>query len=136
MSGVRGDDGEIKPRQPNREKAWEQKARVNWPQAKDKNAWESVDRDLVMLLEGIKGTAKEKLERIGEVVYSYGLERFGSSSGKKGEIRQPCQSRRQKEIVELVRRRRQLRKQWRKATTEERRYRCPAGRVTVPFSNP
>lgn len=49
--------------------ARKQKARVNWPQAKDKNVWKSVDRELVMLLEG---TAKVKLERIGDVINSSG----------------------------------------------------------------
>lgn len=52
--------------------------RVSWPQAKDENVYESVDRNLEMLLEG-----QVKLKRIGKLIYSYGLERFGRSSEKK-----------------------------------------------------
>ena len=117
---VRGTEGEGEPSQSKREKAWEQKARVSWPQAKDKMTWESVDRDLAMVLEGLKGTAMAKLERMGEVIYSYGLDRFGSSDRRKREPAQHCQSRRQKDIRELVLRRRQLRKQWKRATIEEK----------------
>ena len=88
---VRGTEGEGEPSQSKREKAWEQKARVSWPQAKDKMTWESVDRDLAMVLEGLKGTAMAKLERMGEVIYSYGLDRFGSSDRRKREPAQHCQ---------------------------------------------
>lgn len=59
---------------------------------------------------------------MGEIIYNYGAERIGTKSWnrrQKGTSAQPM-SRRQKEIGKLVKKRRHLRKQWKKAREEER----------------
>ena len=57
---------------------------------------------------------------MGELIYSYGAERFGITEKRKKTSTIPTKSRRQQEIERLVKERRQLKKQWRKAPEEEK----------------
>lgn len=97
------------------------KPRVKWPKAAEKREWETVNQDLANILRQQVGTAEKKLDNIGDLIYQYGVERFGvkeRSSHK--ETPAPVKSRRQQEMDRLVRERRQLRKQWRKASDIDR----------------
>lgn len=71
-----------------------------------------INMNLIVSLEQIKGTIEKKLERMGDVLYQYGMEWFGVQV-KKGRTQAPVvlTSRRQQEIKLLVRERRQLKKQ-------------------------
>ena len=62
----------------------------------------------------------KKLERLGDLIYSYGAERFGVADKRRSIPSIPSQSRRQQEIERLVKERRGLKKQWRKAPEEEK----------------
>ena len=93
---------------------------IKWPKSCEKALWMEVNTDLCNILEGLKGTTRKKLEKMGDLIYSYGSERFGAVERKRSEPTIPTKSRRQKEIDRLVRERRQLKKQWRKATEEEK----------------
>ncbi|MDG2555567.1 hypothetical protein P7M41_26620, partial [Vibrio parahaemolyticus] len=73
-----------------------------------------------VILSRLRGNAVEKLDKMGDIIYSYGAERFGVHERKRSERVQSGKSRRQREIEKLVKERRQLRKQWKKATEEER----------------
>ena len=73
-----------------------------------------------MVLNGLKGTVVNKLEKMGDIIYEYGADIFKVIERKRVERLQSVRSRRQKEIEKLVKERRQLRKQWRKATVDER----------------
>lgn len=64
----------------------------------------------------------KKLERMADLIYAYGGEWSGVVDGKRATPSKPTKSRRQTEIDCLIRERRQLKKQWRKATEEERVY--------------
>ncbi|KAL1263729.1 hypothetical protein QQF64_006468 [Cirrhinus molitorella] len=100
------------------------KPQILWPKSCQKKEWETTDTDLVHLLEGLKGCVERKLDKIGEIIYSYGVERFGVKSTNLWTQKDPSvnlQSRRQQEIEQLVKERRNLRKQWRKATEVERK---------------
>ena len=68
-----------------------------------------------------EGICRKKLEKMGAIIYSYEAEKFGvkTQMQQKGPATQP-KSRRQCEIDRLVKKRRQLRKQWRKVTEMER----------------
>ncbi len=56
-----------------------------------------------------------------DLIYSYGMERFSvKERGKKEAKTIPPKSRRQQEIMLLVKERRNLRKQWKKSSPEER----------------
>ena len=55
-----------------------------------------------------------------DLIYAYGVERFGVVEGKQATPLIPTKSRRQIKIDRLVKERRQLTKQWRKATEEEK----------------
>ena len=61
----------------------------------------------------------KKLERMGDLIYAYGVERLGVVEGKQATPLIPIKSRRQIDIDLLVKERRQLTKQWRKATEEK-----------------
>ncbi|KAJ8016038.1 hypothetical protein DPEC_G00002980 [Dallia pectoralis] len=94
---------------------------VKWPKAVEKREWETVNNDLTKILEQQVSTADKRLERMGDIIYHYGEERFGVNT-RRSEIAKPApiKSRRQQEIERLVRERRQLRKQWKKASEAER----------------
>ncbi|KAK7912981.1 hypothetical protein WMY93_013192 [Mugilogobius chulae] len=99
------------------------KPQILWPQSCQKGEWEVIDKDLSSLLQNLKGDVERRLEKMGEIVYTYGKERFGvrNKKPKSNEGQCPCRkSRRQVEIDKLVKERRQLRKQWKKANNEER----------------
>ena len=100
------------------------KPQILWPKSCQKKEWETTDTDLVHLLEGLKGCVERKLDKIGEIIYSYGAERFGVKSKNQRTQKEPSahyKSRRQQEIERLVKERRCLRKQWKKATEVERK---------------
>ncbi|TWW62662.1 hypothetical protein D4764_04G0013090 [Takifugu flavidus] len=71
----------------------------------------------------MKGGVEKKLDKIWEIIYSYGAERFGVKSGNLKLQKEPAhlKSRRQREIERLVKERRCLRKQWKKAAEAERK---------------
>lgn len=93
---------------------------MKWPKSCDKTLWKEVNTDLCNILEGIRGSTMKKLERMGNLIYAYGAERFGVAEGKRSTLSIPTKSRRQTEIGRLVKERRQLKKQRRKATEEEK----------------
>lgn len=94
---------------------------VKWPKAVEKREWETVNNDLTKILEQQVGTAEKKLENISDIIYHYGEERFGVNSRKAAsKIPPPTKSRKQQEIDRLIRERRDLRKQWKKASDTER----------------
>ncbi|XP_034025486.1 LOW QUALITY PROTEIN: S-adenosyl-L-methionine-dependent tRNA 4-demethylwyosine synthase TYW1-like [Thalassophryne amazonica] len=56
------------------------KPQILWPKSSQKKEWETINIDIVHLLEGLKGGVEKKLVKIGEIIYSYGAERFGVKS--------------------------------------------------------
>ena len=93
---------------------------VKWPKAVEKREWETVNNDLTKILEQLVGTAEKKLESMGDIIYRY-EERFGANARRSDKATPPpAKSRRQQEMERLVRERRQLRKQWKKASDAER----------------
>ncbi|MGH0168978.1 UNVERIFIED_CONTAM: hypothetical protein FKN15_059057 [Acipenser sinensis] len=93
---------------------------VKWPRACEKTAWDTVNTDLCFALERLSGTVEKKLDKFGDIIYAYGSERFGVEK-RKGKVQTiPGKSRRQQEIERLVRERRQLRKQWRRAEQSQK----------------
>lgn len=57
---------------------------VKWPKSNSKKEWAKIDADLIKVLNGIKGSVEKKLEKMGDLIYSYGAERFGANEmGKK-----------------------------------------------------
>lgn len=67
---------------------------------------ETVNSDLIIVLDGLKGTTVNKLEKMGDFIYDYGAERFEIIDRKKVDRLQPIRSRQQKEIEKLVKERR------------------------------
>ncbi|XP_035848687.1 uncharacterized protein LOC118493289 [Sander lucioperca] len=116
-----GEQPEPNPSRPTAEKKIQgRRPLVKWPKACDKTLWKERNTDLCNILEGIRGTTMKKLERMGDLIYAYGVERFGVVEGKQATPSILTKSRRQTEIDRLVKERRQLKKQWRKATEEEK----------------
>ena len=108
-------------RPPKEEKIKGHRPTVKWPKAVEKREWETINNDLTKILEQQVGTAEKKLERMGDIIYHYGEERFGVNERRSGKTPPtPAKSRRQQEIEGLVRERRQLKKQWKKASDAER----------------
>ncbi|MGH0133044.1 UNVERIFIED_CONTAM: hypothetical protein FKN15_036206 [Acipenser sinensis] len=93
---------------------------VKWPRACEKTAWDTVNTDLCFALERLSGTVEKKLDKFGDIIYAYGSERFGVEKRKEKVQTIPGKSRRQQEIERLVRERRQLRKQWRRAEQSQK----------------
>lgn len=94
---------------------------VKWPGAAEKKLWETVNNDLTLSLEQLRGTVEKKLEKMGNIIYEYGAERFGVLESKA--VKQaptPPVSRRQQEIKCLVQEKRRLRRLWKKASELEK----------------
>ena len=84
--------------QPRREKMSGHKPGVRWPGAAEGRTWEVVNSDLVSILGRPKGTAESKLEKMGDIIYSYGKERFGIVEKRTKRQHDVVKSRRQQEI--------------------------------------
>ena len=54
-----------------------QKPKVRWPGASEVKEWNCINVDLKGILEGLKGTVESKRNCMGEVIYNYGMERYG-----------------------------------------------------------
>ena len=93
---------------------------VKWPKANEVEIWQKLDKDLSLTLDhSLRGQVETKLNVIGDILYDECVSRFGVVVRKQRPG--PMQKgRREREIEQLVKRRRQLRKQWRKASSEER----------------
>lgn len=55
----------------------ELKAGSAWPRANGRKEWETVNRDLLVILNRLRGNAIDRLERMGDVISSYGAQGFG-----------------------------------------------------------
>lgn len=100
--GTRGQP-ESNPSRPTAEKKIQgRKPLVKWPKACNKTMWKETNTNLCNMLEGIRGTALEKLDRMGDLIYAYGVERFGVVESKRSTPSIATKSRRQTEIDRLV----------------------------------
>lgn len=78
-----------------------------------------LDADLRQLLEvALQGSVENKVNIFGEIIFMECKERFGEIHQK--EPAAPRKERRWKEIEQLVRTRRQLRRRWKKTAPEEK----------------
>ena len=76
------------------------KAKIKWPSLAEKQAWEEMDEDLRRVLElNLKGEIQNKLKVLGETIYSYGVEKYGTV--EVGKEKQKGKGRREREIEEL-----------------------------------
>ncbi|KAK9524410.1 hypothetical protein VZT92_016806 [Zoarces viviparus] len=107
------------PQRPPMEKG--HKPGVKWPKAVEKKEWEIINNDLSKILEQQVGTTTRKLEKMGDIIYNYGEERFGVNKVRsRKKVPAPAKSWRQQEMDKLVRERRQMKKLWKKASDTER----------------
>ncbi|XP_038130124.1 uncharacterized protein LOC119776004 [Cyprinodon tularosa] len=96
------------------------KNKIKWPKSSEAEAWRALDTYLIKTLqESLQGGAEAKLNRIGDIIYQTCKDRFGEIVSRQRSIQRE-KGRREKEILQLVQRRRQLRKSWRKATLVEK----------------
>ena len=84
---------------------------VRGPGAAEGRTWEDVNSDLVSILGQLKRTAESKLEKMGDIIYSYGKERFGIFEKRTKHQHEVVKPRRQQEIDRLIQERKQLKKQ-------------------------
>ena len=54
-----------------------QKPKVRWPGASEVKEWNCINVDFKGILEVLKDTAEYELNWKGEVIYNYGMERYG-----------------------------------------------------------
>lgn len=47
---------------------------VKWPKSSSKKEWTTVNTDLSMILNELRGTAEKKLDKMSDLIYSYGME--------------------------------------------------------------
>ena len=73
------------------------KAKIKWPSLAEKQAEEEMDEDLTRVLElNLKGKMQNKLQVLGETIYSYGVEKFGTA--EVGKEKQKGKGRKEREI--------------------------------------
>jgi hypothetical protein len=97
------------------------KMKIKWPPMSD-TAWQSFEDDLDCILDSaLQGNVEKKLQTLPSLVYSVGKERFGLEQRRRtAPSGAPTLNRRQREIQTIRRELRSLRKQYRKATDEEK----------------
>lgn len=44
--------------------------RARWPQTNDSKEWELVNKDVSLILNGLRGNAMGKQEKMGKIIYS------------------------------------------------------------------
>ncbi|XP_063049927.1 NACHT, LRR and PYD domains-containing protein 3-like [Engraulis encrasicolus] len=94
--------------------------KIKWPKSSEAEAWRALDADLIKTLEGsLHGGVETKLNLIGDFIYQTCKDRFGEVVPRQRTTLRE-KGRREKEILQLVQKRRQLRKNWRKATQAEK----------------
>ncbi len=74
------------------------KPQVRWPKSCEKKEWKTIDTDISNLLGQLRGTVVKKLEWMGDLIYNYGAERFGTAEKRKKASSTPAKSRRQQVI--------------------------------------
>lgn len=57
-----------------------QKPKVSWPRVSEECVWATVISGLVDALGRLKGAAEKTLKEMEDVIYKYGMERFGRNS--------------------------------------------------------
>ncbi len=96
------------------------RSNIKWLKSNDAEAWRSLDTDLIKTLEGsLHQGVESKLDLIGDIIYQTCKDRFGEVISKQRTALREM-GRREKEILQLVQRRRQIRKNWRKATPADK----------------
>jgi len=56
---------------------------MKWPKSCEKAVWEKVNVDLSNLMGTLQGTTLKKLDCMGELIYTYGAEQFGTYRRRK-----------------------------------------------------
>lgn len=94
------------------------KKNIKWPKANESEVWKKLDSDLTLILQNsLKGQVENKVS--SEIIYEECLDRFGHY-GKKKDATSKAMSRREKEILQLVKDRRALHKAWKKAEEHQK----------------
>lgn len=97
------------------------KERIKWPAASDIKIWKGVDEDLCKSLQNsLKGNVLRKIKTMGEIIYEYGLARFGPHPVNATSKSQATPCRREREIMSCKGELKQLKKQWKQAVQEDR----------------
>ncbi len=75
---------------------------VKWPKSSSKKEWATIDTDLSNILDELRGTVVKKLERMGDLIYSYGTERFGTKHPRKTETSSALREKGIEETMEKI----------------------------------
>ena len=118
------EDEQSEDRQPNsrpRHQEAQRKERVKWPKASQEPEWRKFEEDLENILEAMNtGPAERRLRAMTNLIHTTGMDRFGAEP-KGGKIQtRGGPSRRQREIKEIRKQIRGLKKQWRRAEEQEK----------------
>ncbi len=108
------------PEPPNPSRVVQQ--RIKWPPASKRSEWLQFDEDVSNILQATaKGDADSRLQTITTIIFSYALERFGQVEKGKNESTSYTMNRRATKIHHLRQELCTLKKQYKKATDEEKR---------------
>ena len=91
---------------------------VRWPRSCDRQAWRVLEDDVSEAVTSIKGSALWKVHMLGEIVYEYGMLKFGVKQPKDRDEKPPVVSRRRRKIQELRQEARRLRAMMRQSEEE------------------
>ncbi len=108
------------PEPPNPSRVVQQ--RIKWPPASKRSEWLQFDEDVSNILQATaKGDADSRLQTITTIIFSYALERFGQVEKGKTKSTSYTMNRRATKIHHLRQELCTLKKQYKKATDEEKR---------------
>ena len=94
--------------------------RIKFPPATEKHMWESLESRIIHKLDKLigKSTLSHKLDTFGDIIYQTSLEMFGPKPEKTKEP--PKKNRRQREMETLRKRKKNLKRQMKTATEEQK----------------
>ncbi len=108
------------PEPPNPSRVVQQ--RIKWPPASKRSEWLQFDEDVSNILQAtVKGDADSRLQTITTIIFSYALERFGRVEKGKTKSTSYTMNHRATKIHHLHQELCTLKKQYKKATDEEKR---------------
>ena len=97
------------------------KERIKWPPMNDHQAWKEFEEDVVQTLEmALCGSVDRTIQVLANVMHAMGKNRFGIQEKKERSTPVVRPNRREKEIADIRRELKQLKKQWLQASVEEK----------------
>ena len=98
----------------------DKKPKINWPKASEAEKYRQFDDTMSVVVANLRGNPEWKLNRMAEILYEEGKERFGLEGDGKTERKKGGPSRRDSKTTKLRAEKKKLRTRWLQADEQEK----------------